>query len=427
MPVGRIFTSVGCPYSEGIARKARNVKTVPGFFLPGMLVLGKDEHMATWLDSIAVPTLLLDETRARRNIERMTTAARSGGVHFRPHFKTHQAAGVGAWFQQAGVRAITVSSVAMARYFADHGWDDITVAFPVNLREIAAINRLAREIRLHLLVEHVAAAAFLASRLEAPVAIWIEVDAGYGRSGVPWNDGSGLTALATAVTNCPLMSLQGVLTHDGGTYAARTHEAITADYVQTTTRLERARNWLIEQGFLGLAISVGDTPACSVVTDFAPADEIRPGNFVFYDWTQVQIGSCTWDDVAVAVACPVVSLHPERNEIILYGGAVHLSKESLPRADGMPTFGAVVLLDEGGWGAPLDGAWLRSISQEHGVVRCTPDAYARLSERVGVGDLLGVLPIHSCLTADLLKIYQTTGGERIPMAPIPAFWGMAVP
>src|SRR5690606_15145605 len=115
MPAGRIFTKVGSPYSEGIARKARNAKTVPGFFLPGMIVPGKENLMAAWLDSIAVPTLLLDETRARRNIERMAAAARFGEVRFRPHFKTHQAAGVGVWFRQAGVRAITVSSVAMAR------------------------------------------------------------------------------------------------------------------------------------------------------------------------------------------------------------------------------------------------------------------------------------------------------------------------
>ena len=381
--------------------------------------------MATWLDQISVPTLLLDETRVRRNIERMAANARTGGVRFRPHFKTHQSADIGMWFRQAGVQAITVSSVAMARYFTDQGWDDITIAFPVNLREIAEINRLAQEIQLHLLVENLDAVAFLAHRLAAPVGVWIEVDAGYGRSGVPWNEGAGLTALASAVADNPLMALRGVLTHDGATYTARAHEAITAGYVQTTTRLARARNWLIEQGFLGLEISVGDTPACSVVADFAPADEIRPGNFVFYDWTQVQIGSCAWDAVAVAVACPVVSLHPERNEVILYGGAVHLSKESLQREDGTPTFGAVVLLDDDGWGAPLDGVWLRSISQEHGVVRCTSNAYARLIERVRVGDLLGVLPVHSCLTADLLKIYQSIGGKRIPMAPIPTFWTTA--
>jgi D-serine deaminase-like pyridoxal phosphate-dependent protein len=83
---------------------------------------------------ISVPTLLLDEGRARRNIFRMADKAASNQVRFRPHFKTHQSAAVGEWFRDVGVTAITVSSVEMARYFAAHGWNDITFAFPVNVR-----------------------------------------------------------------------------------------------------------------------------------------------------------------------------------------------------------------------------------------------------------------------------------------------------
>jgi len=32
----------------------------------------------------------------------------------------------------------------MAEYFARHSWNDITIAFPVNILEIANINRRAR-------------------------------------------------------------------------------------------------------------------------------------------------------------------------------------------------------------------------------------------------------------------------------------------
>jgi D-serine deaminase-like pyridoxal phosphate-dependent protein len=110
-----------------------------------------------------------------------------------------------------------------------------------------------------------------------------------------------------------------------------------------------------------------------------------------------------------------VALHPERNEIILYGGAVHLSKDLLLRADGMPSFGAVVWLGANGWSAPIPGAWLRSLSQEHGVVRAEEAAWAAGLGSAQIGDLLGVLPVHSCLTADLLKEYRTLGGERLAM------------
>lgn len=96
----------------------------------------------SFLDNIKHPTLLLDEQRCRANIRLMAEKARRNNVRFRPHFKSHQSAIIGEWFREEGVRAITVSSVGMASYFAEAGWDDITVAFPVNLREMDEIDRV---------------------------------------------------------------------------------------------------------------------------------------------------------------------------------------------------------------------------------------------------------------------------------------------
>ena len=376
-------------------------------------------HFTEKYDDIVVPTLLLDEKRARHNIARMVDKAAAYQVRFRPHVKTHQAAAVGEWFRDAGVTAITVSSLEMAHYFAAHGWNDITVAFPVNGREIDKINQLAQQVRLHLLVENLTSADFLARRLIAPVGVWIEVDAGYQRSGVRWSDGSMLVTLAQQIVECDRMALQGLLTHDGATYAAHSHAEVARLYAQTVKRMDQARNWLMEHSFLGLELSIGDTPACSMLNDLGPIDEMRPGNFVFYDWMQAQINACTAEDIAVVVACPIVSIHPERNDLILYGGAVHLSKESLRQQDDQLTFGAVVLLDGNGWGAPLPDVWVRSISQEHGVVHATDTAFAQLVGQVEVGGLLGVIPVHSCLTADLLKQYRTLDGRVLSMAAIP--------
>ncbi|MCS6825714.1 MAG: alanine racemase [Caldilinea sp.] len=369
-------------------------------------------------NDIHTPTLLLDVSRARRNIASMAEKAQRSGVRFRPHFKTHQSAAIGEWFRELGVDAITVSSVEMARYFAAHGWKDILIAFPVNIREIHKINELAQRVHLHLLVENAAAVAHLTEHLVAPVDVWIEVDAGYRRSGVPWDDAN-LTTLAHQICECERMRLRGLLTHDGGTYAARSKDQIVSAYALTAERLTAARRRLHSQGFERLEISVGDTPACSVLERFDAVDEIRPGNFVFYDWMQVEIGTCTPEEVAVVVACPVVSIHPERNDIVLYGGAVHLSKESLLQRDGRLTFGAVALIEKGGWSAPLPNVWVRSLSQEHGIVHAEEAAFTKLAERIQVGDLLGILPVHSCLAADLLKTYRTLDGERLAMAPIP--------
>ena len=66
---------------------------------------------------IIKPTLLLNQERALRNIERMAQKAKQSGVCFRPHFKTHQSAVIGEWFKAFGINKITVSSIDMAEYF----------------------------------------------------------------------------------------------------------------------------------------------------------------------------------------------------------------------------------------------------------------------------------------------------------------------
>ena len=81
--------------------------------------------------------------------------------------------------------------------------------------------------------------------------------------------------------------------------------------------------------FPKLIVSVGDTPSCSVAENFLGVDEIRPGNFVFYDLTQNMIGSNNISQVAVAMACPIVALHKDRQEIVIYGGGIHFSKDKM--------------------------------------------------------------------------------------------------
>src|SRR5947209_13158611 len=125
----------------------------------------------TALDGITRPTLVVDAARARRNIARMAAKAVASGTRFRPHVKTHQSPAIAAWYRAAGVDAITVSSVAMAERFAVSGWADITVAFPFNPREAAALLALdQRGVRLGLIVDSPVAARLLdASGITADV------------------------------------------------------------------------------------------------------------------------------------------------------------------------------------------------------------------------------------------------------------------
>ena len=124
---------------------------------------------------------------------------------------------------------------------------------------------------------------------------------------------------------------------------------------------------------------------------------------------QVHGQVCAFEQVAVAVACPVIAIHPARNEILLYGGAVHFSKDTLSDSAGQALFGQVMRADEQSWGEPVPGAKLVSLSQEHGIVRADP----AFLQQTKVGDVLLILPVHSCLTANLMGDYLTLDGEVV--------------
>ncbi|MFX1251557.1 MAG: alanine racemase [Promethearchaeota archaeon] len=351
---------------------------------------------------IEKPTLILHKERVLKNIERMATKAKRSRVRLRPHFKTHQSAQIGAWFKDY-VKTITVSSVEMAIYFANHGWNDITIAFPVNLREISKINELAKKITLHLLVESKESILFLKNNLKAHVNIWIKIDVGSHRTGILWNNFTPILELAQEVKASEFFSFKGILTHAGHSYLGTSKEEITSIYLDSVSKMKNVQTKLKENGFSDVEISVGDTPTCSIVEDLSAVNEIRPGNFVFYDIMQLHLGSCSEKDIAIAIACPVVAKHKDRLEIVIYGGAIHLSKDFLTLDDGTKIFGYISLLEETDWSSPIKNTYVSSLSQEHGIVKTDEEFF----KKVKIGDLLVILPIHSCLPPNLLKKYLT--------------------
>lgn len=364
--------------------------------------------MTSILNTITIPTLLLDEQKCRRNIRRMSDRAIQNNVRLRPHFKTHQSRQIAGWFREAGINCITVSSLKMAEYFAADGWDDITVAFPVNVLEHDRINRLARRIRLNLLVAGTEGALLLSPVLKFPVGVWMKIDTGTRRTGVLPGDRDTINSIIEAVEASDKMSFNGFLTHAGHSYSCRSRDEILRVHRESVALLAGlAEDYRFAHP--AIEISTGDTPTCSMADDFSNVDEIRPGNYVFFDLTQAVIGSCSRQDIAVAVACPVVAKHSDRNEIILYGGAIHFARDSVVTGGGTTIYGEMVQVSGDSWGEPLEGCYLSKLSQEHGTLKVTDEVF----RQINVGDVVAILPVHSCMTANLLAGYTTLSGERV--------------
>ena len=361
------------------------------------------------MEPIIRPTLFLNERIAQRNIERMADKAKKSGILFRPHFKSHQSAAIGEWFREKGINAITVSSLKMARYFSENGWDDITVAFPVNPLEHELINALSAEISLGLIFESTAQIELLRKNLKNKVIAWVEIDVGDRRSGIWWEQQDELIKVATSLKEERLFQFKGILTHSGYSYNSRNQDQVKMVYKESVLKMNELKDNLQENGFENMMISFGDTPTCSVMDEFPGINEMRPGNFVFYDIMQEQISSCTWQDISIALACPVVALHPLRNEFVIHGGAVHLSKERILMEGEVESWGKICLGNDDGWAEPLEDTFVKNISQEHGIIKTTTEILTKLS----IGDIVFLLPVHSCLTADLMKGYTTTDGNQI--------------
>ncbi len=343
------------------------------------------------------PLLRINTGVAKANIKRMATKAKALNIEFRPHFKTHQSLEIGNWFREFGVNGITVSSLTMAEFFAENGWDDITVAFPVSVLDIRRINKLAKKIDLNILASDSDTIQFLDTKLETNLSIYIEIDPNYGRSGVSINKSDSIEIIHQVIQKSEYINFEGFYAHAGHTYKRSTQEEVTSLTRPLIEELSKLKNTF------GGKLCWGDTPSCSNLDTFGNVDQLSPGNFVFYDWMQTRIGSCSPDQIAVKMECPVVAKFDDRKELLIHGGAVHFSKEFVINADGTQNFGQVL--------NPTHdndySNYVKSISQEHGIITCTDSFF----NSIAVGEVIEIYPIHSCLTANLMQAYVTESKE----------------
>jgi len=349
------------------------------------------------LTDIPTPAFLADRTVAQRNCDRMRDKARASGVLFRPHVKTHKSVELGRMQHGGAIGPITVSTLAEAEVFADAGFRDITYAFPIDPAKLDRAAALARRIeRLNVLVDSETALHALESH-EHTFDVFLKVDCGYHRAGVdPESPDSARLALAMARSE--RVHFQGLLTHAGHSYNARDVEDIRRIAAAESSSLTRFRAAL---GVNGIVRSIGSTPTASIVERFDDCDEVRPGNYVFFDAFQARVGSCRRDDVAVSVLTTVVGSYPERGALIVDAGALALSKDLGPsHLD--PQFGYGVVCD-----LELRPLAMRiaALSQEHGKIE------SRM--HVPVGTRLRILPNHSCLTAAMYDRYHVLENGQV--------------
>jgi len=351
-----------------------------------------------------MPTLLLDQETCLRNIEKMARKAAGNSLSFRPHCKTHQSAEIADWTRDFGVESLTVSSFGMAGYFARAGWKDILVAFPFQPGEKENLIALSGICRLSILVDSPAALPFL-NHIPEQVGIFIDIDTGYGRTGIRTENPELIEQVIVKIRNNPQLEFRGFYCHAGHSYRTGNREEMNSIHLKALEDLSGLKKTFRKYS---PEILYGDTPNCSVQDDFGKVDEITPGNFFFYDLIQYALGACSLEEIAVAMECPVAGKYPLGDRILVHGGAIHFSRQRILQ-QGSTVYGRQVQRTARGWTSPEEERFLTGLSQEHGLI----EPCGTLIREVNIGDLLLFQPVHSCLTANLMREYRTLDGKKI--------------
>ncbi len=347
------------------------------------------------LHTLKTPCLILDVERVRKNAERVSRIALKNNVRLRPHIKTHKSIEVARIAVANHDGAVTASTLAEVHAFAKHGFTDFTYAVPIEPGKFDEAIRVVKSgLKLNLLTDDLATVNDLSDAAEVAdvtLSVFLKVDCGYHRCGVETNSFEAVT-IPKAIVAAPNLAFAGILTHAGHSY----HAASIAEIAQIAAH-ERDSMVAFAEKLRGLGIevpcvSIGSTPTISHIDHLEGIDEIRPGNYIFFDAFQATLGACRFEDCALTVLAAVVHRDRARAKIIVDAGGIALSKDR----------GAVEFDPNCGYGRVLDlegnelGLRVESLSQEHGTFFVEDEWTYR---RLPVGSRVRILANHSCMSA----------------------------
>ena len=365
------------------------------------------------LTDLPTPAVLVDQPTFERNIARMQEAADARGVRLRPHAKTHKSPDLAALQIARGAVGICCAKLGEAEVFAERGIRDIRLPYPLHPVNGPRLLALLDRTHLSFIVDSEMVAqgwSEVMRRAGREVDVLVKVDVGFHRCGID-PEPAGAAALVSRIAQLPGLRFQGLLSHAGQAYAAA-----SADEIAAVAEAERAQLFAIRDGLDALGvpvreISVGSTPTARFSVALPGITELRPGNYVYYDRMQVALGSAGWEDCALTVLARVVS-RPSQDWFVLDAGSKTLSSDQV-RGAAAPGFGAILSPSDAG--EPDDGLVIERLSEEHATVRV-----ARGSCALQPGDLVRIVPNHSCVVSNLVDEAWVTDGhdvlDRLPIA-----------
>ncbi|MFB9355746.1 alanine racemase [Sneathiella chinensis] len=365
------------------------------------------------LDQLPTPSLILDKNRLSSNIQMMGRKFQDGTVTLRPHLKTCKSADVAREIFAGGKGGITVSTLKEAEYFLEAGYQDILYAVSIAPQKLDQVKALQdRGATMTLLLDEAEVAAEVSRiglSLGTVFPCLIEIDSDGKRAGLTPDDAA-LIDVARLLHAGEGTDLAGVMTHAGGSYACQSVDGIIQMAEQERLAITQAADRIREAGLPCPIVSLGSTPTATFGKSLQGVTEVRAGVYVFQDLVMTALGVCTHKDIAISVLATVISHKKDRNRLLIDAGSLALSADpGKPNPTGKPHFGQVCRMEDT---APLDGLWVNSCNQEHGLISLEGSSFT--CDDFPVGTRLRILPNHACITAAAYSEYHVVeGGDDI--------------
>ena len=363
------------------------------------------------LDRLDTPCLVVDRGKVAANAARLEQRLAALGAPLRLHVKTAKSLPAVDLVLGGKKAPVTVSTLREAEQFFDAGYRDIVYAVGFSPAKQERAKALARRgAKLTVITDSLETARSISG-----CTVLIEIDTDGERAGLK-PDSPQLVPLARTLRDSGC-SVAGVLTHAGGSYDARSLEAIRAVAEAERAGAVRAAARLREAGFEAPVVSVGSTPTAHHAARLDGVSEVRAGVFVFFDLVMAGIGVCRLEDIALSVLTTVNGQRGDKGWILVDAGWMALSRDrgtaKQPVDQG---YGVVCDAD----GRVIPDLIVASTHQEHGVIAARDGS---APPALPVGTRLRILPNHACATGAQHEGYHVVDGGREVLAYWPRFTG----
>jgi len=323
------------------------------------------------LAQLPTPCLVVDVEAAERNIAIAARHFETSAAKLRPHFKAHKITELmRRQLAAGGCVGVTCQTPYEAAVLADAGVADILVANETTEPfALEALGTAAGSASVSAAVDnlkHVDLLAEVAARHGVTIGVFIELDIGIGRCGLPV-ESDRLIPIAEAIVAAPGLTFRGIHAYEGHVQRREDRELRRTLVWQAAQQVGREKERLERAGFPCPIVSGGGTGTWDLTGETGVYNEVQAGSYVLMDSSYGRLGLPF--EYALFCATRVVSRRaPDTG--VLNGGLKAMSAES-----GMPI-------------CTTPGVTVIGLADEHARLHVAPGV------ALEVGDLVLLIPSH---------------------------------